>query len=72
MKILPNIVGRGRNASGEVSWAIPPYLEETVEVYIEDAVTKLLPAILYGMLDNEPVKDYDGKVSLGSELARQL
>jgi hypothetical protein len=25
--------------------------------------------VIYGILDNEPVKDYGGKVKLGSELA---
>lgn len=25
--------------------------------------------IVYGVLDNEPVKDYDGKIGLGSQLA---
>lgn len=25
--------------------------------------------IIYGVLDNEPVKDYSGKIGLGSQLA---
>lgn len=37
-----DIVGRGRNASGEIRWSIPPYVEETPEVYDEDEAAKLL------------------------------
>jgi integrase/recombinase XerD len=37
-----DIIGRSKNASGDYRWSIPPFVEETVEVYTDEEIDKIM------------------------------